>query len=104
MEQHLQYLGAKRRMSKAGIMSCAMGILVVSYFLSVAHFGLPVRASTRMRWLMVGPFYFVAIFGLVLGVVAIVRQRQLWWLGIPGFLLSGFPLAVIAFVLYRRYR
>lgn len=103
MEHTIQYSNARRPFSKAGIASCATGLLVILHILAVAHYGLPVRASLALRWLMVGPFYVVAGLGVVLSIVAILRQCQLWWLGIPALLLNGLPLAVVVLLLFRRY-
>ncbi|HEY8751671.1 MAG TPA: hypothetical protein VIM11_27065 [Tepidisphaeraceae bacterium] len=99
----IQYGTAKRHLSKEGVASLLTGILVVAGMLCVAHFGLPPTASLLSRWLMVGPFYLLAIVGLALCLMAIIKQRKLWWMAIPGLVLNAIPLIVVGVLIYRRY-
>jgi hypothetical protein len=99
----IQYGTAKRHLSKEAVASLLSGIVVVTHMLCVAHFGLPPAASLLARWLVVGPSYLMAMIGLVLCLVAIIKQRKLWWMAIPGLFLNAFPLIVVGVLIYRRY-
>lgn len=103
MQHQIRYARAGRRLTKAGVASIPIGLLVVAHLLYVAHYGLPPGASYTAQWLMVGPSYLLALIGLVLCVVAIIGQRRFWWLAIPGLLLNGLPLGVVALLIVRRY-
>jgi hypothetical protein len=70
----------------------------------IAHYGFPLAMRDSIRWMIVGPLYAIAMAGLVMSVVAIIRQRRIWWLGIPGLLLNGLPLLILGILIYRRYR
>jgi hypothetical protein len=102
--KQLSYGSARRRWSLAGIASVPMGAAVIFGMAVIAHYGLPPTMPPLTRWLIVGPQHTVALLGLVLAIVAIIGQRRLWWLGIPGILLNALPLMVLAILIYRRYR
>jgi hypothetical protein len=54
--------------------------------------------------LILAPRYSLALTGSFLSVIAIIGQRRIWWLGIPGLLLNGLRLLVVGVLAYQRYR
>lgn len=81
-----------------------MGVLVFSEFIFIIFHGLPPSTSIAVRWMIVGPAYFIAMLGLVLCVGAMIGQKRYWWLALPGLLLNGLPMGVAALLLLSRLR
>ena len=104
MRGSLLYATPARRTSRAGIASLCAPFLALVLILLVGH--LKIRATSVPVALLVFavPMLVLPITGMVLGVVAIVGQRRLWWLGILGLLLNGLLITALSVGVYSRLR